>query len=654
MNPEEIGVIARFPRCGDFWTRVVRQIKKSKRFCARLTVVGIKIKHRMAGFGVSKNRKYIICLLLVLCAMFVFSIPTFGTDNNAPGHEVIILFDISTSMHENDPEFLAPDAMRQVISSLPSYWHIGIVTFNSDVVDAVPPQADSRESVLAVIDTIWYRLWTNSGAGMRRTVELFSEDALSRTIIYVTDGEMAALPTYQATVEATALAEEMMAQIIDSDITVHTISVGYGFERLHDGIMDFAPATGGYLFRDLISDEISDAAAALTFDALGAARHQIGAAKLTYSTGRFKIQLPNAKLDSVKVLIESESPIEDIVVNGSADSIEIQTGQRFTTVELLNPTDKNISIEFIARGSSNASIIAEWDLQLMADIADDGSVKLWLSDNAENNVLADPFFEGRFLPITINETQTQGRVYAGYINLGSGTLRDGEYLIQTSLNAFGINLPRAAEVRVSIPSSMFTGPDNAEVHGEEAAADEHDAAEQRNFVPMLIIILGIAVLVFCVFILLRRNQNESPQEPEEDEALNLEDFEGNFKFSGKLDIYTGENEEEQLPKKFEFGNEREASLQEILQKCSIPNEFSDAAKVSFTSKYGLLQLANNSKTTILVGLEKLSENQDRRLTYEESVTLYDDIGSKLVISPKFLYKARKKKQVKTFNPDEHN
>lgn len=607
-------------------------------------------------------------MLFMLCTMFVFSKPIFGTysdDSNISGaHELIILFDISTSMQGNDPEFLAPDAMKQVVGSLPSYWRIGLVTFNTDVVDAVRPEADNRAKVLTAIDNIRYRRFTNSGAGLYRVVELFSEDALSKTIIYVTDGEMAAMPTRQATAEAIAHAEEMIEQIIESDIIVHTIAVGDNFERFHnEKTMGLAHATGGYLFRDLVSEEISNAASTLVFNVFGAARHQVGAAHLNYSAGRFQLQLPNDGLDFVRVLIESESPKGDIVVNGIADSIEINTGRRFAVIELLNPTDRNISIEFMARGSSSVSIIAEWDLQLMSYISDDGSVRLWFSDNTGNNVLADTFFGGRFIPVLVNGVQTQERIEEGYINLSNETLREGDYIIQTSLSTFGINLIQAAEVRVNIPSEEGFVTEEA-VSGEPVGETEEETAaevpyvtEQRGFNYVPVIIIGIVVLAFGIFILFHWSKKRSSPELKEDAELQShEDFESNFKFSGKFDVHVAaaENEEEQLSRKFEFGTAQEVSLQKILKECNILNEVSGAEGIYFTSKYGLLQVVNNSNGAIFIGSEKLPENQSRRLTYEENVTLYDNIGDKLVISPGFLYKARNKKAVKSFKPEEHN
>ena len=622
-----------------------------------------KIRHRMVGFVVSKNRKHMIFLLFMLCVTLVFSQPIFGLYSkdtvpaDAPigsvtayvqqdsevidAQELIILFDISTSMQVNDTEFLAPDAMRQVVNSLPSYWHVGIVTFNTDVVDFVPPLASSRGEVLAVIDNLSYRHFTNSGAGLQMAMELFSEGALGRTILYVTDGEMAAMPTRQATLEAITLAEDVIAEILESDIVVHTLAIGDNFESFHsEKTMGLAHASGGYLFRDLASEEISGTVSTLLFDVLEVERSKFGAAQLTYLTGRFPLRIPYAGVDLVRVLIESESPVTDIVVNGNVENIEIQTGQRFAVIELSNLMYKDISIEFMALGNSNVSVIVEWDLELMADIAEDNSLRLWFSDSLGNNVLDDSFFEGRAVPILVNGSEIQGRIEAGYINLSSDGFTQAENTIQASLHMFGINLLRDAQVNVNLPLSMSVEYGGLEVYGEAAPAGAYDSQRRFNFMP-IIIIIGIAILGLCIFIMLRRYQQGGPVRIREE--LILQDFEGfksSFKFVGKLDAYiVGADGEEKLVRKFDFNNAHEVSLDDILRKCGIPDEFSGAEDIWFMSEDGALQVANNSNGEVFAGMDKLAKNERRGLTFEENVAICNEIGNKLVINARFLYQA---------------
>ena len=224
--------------------------------------------------------------LCLLCAVHFPSQATFAADDTGI-HELIILFDNSVSMNWNDPAFLAPDVLTQILDSLPAHWCIGLVTFNADVVDFVPPAAGTRPLIRTILERTRYINFTNAGAGLLQAIELFSDNAHSRTIIFMTDGEMVVHPTKDAgeyiTEDVEILIAQAIARVIASDIQVHTIAVGGGFEGYHEAIINFASATGGYLFRDIPSANLSEIASVLVFDVLGAAEIPVDTAQTTGS-----------------------------------------------------------------------------------------------------------------------------------------------------------------------------------------------------------------------------------------------------------------------------------------------------------------------------------------------------------------------------------
>jgi len=114
----------------------------------------------MAGVGVKKHGKRIGILLFMLCAIFVFQQPALSVStNDTRSPELIVLLDISNALGWNDPETLAPDALKQLVGSLPSHWNIGLVTFHADVVDAIAPSLNTRAEISAVLDGIVYADW---------------------------------------------------------------------------------------------------------------------------------------------------------------------------------------------------------------------------------------------------------------------------------------------------------------------------------------------------------------------------------------------------------------------------------------------------------------------------------------------------------------
>ena len=588
------------------------------------------------------KRKKRLVFLFILCAVFLFSQPSLGVDSaDAEAHELIVLFDISTSMSWNDTAFLAPDALKQIIHTLPSYWHLGLVTFHADVVDVVPPDIGTGDAIIAILDGVRYTNFTNSGAGFRQAVELFSDNAQSRTILFVTDGEMAHLPTYTATAEATRLAEEMIAQITESDIQVHTISIGRDFWATHEAILGLAHATGGTLFQDTLSEELSEVASAMVFDVLGVARSQVGAARIADSMGTFTIRLPAVGIDSARVLLTAESPIDHLVVSGNGSNVGIQRGQRFAVIEVDQPIDPTIEIEFSAVGASHASLILEWDLQLMTETQHDGSTIAWLADSTGELIRLDPLSSTQFFPIDLTlDAVADDRIQAW----------------KTHLETLGINIPNFQEVVIhTLPPSSADEPDSADAADEgneglppPVAELPADAPEEASVSETArgSTVLGIAILCFALMILLLRTllRFRSKQAKQIVDLPPIQEFDPRFAFTGKLDLYVTliPSDDTNTPTShvFRLGKSHTLSLGAILKKCRIPGTFPGSEQIYFVAEQqGALQVVNHSDGSIFVGATALVEKQSHVLTHGERVRMHDEAERKeLLISPRFLYR----------------
>jgi len=510
-------------------------------------------------------------------------------------------------MRYNDTGFLAPDGLRQLVHSLPSHWHVGLVTFHTDVVDVVAPGPDTRGAISAILDSAIYTGFTHLGAGLRQTTELFSDNASSQTIVFITDGEMSIMPTADETAESTQLAETVMAEIIASGIRVHTIAMSYGFENVDERVMGLATAAGGHLFADVLSEEFSGVISQLT-DVLGVSSSVVGTAQTADGTGNFTIRLPTAGIGLARVLIRGESAIENIAVSGGGAGVEIHSGRQFAIVEIASPTEQVIDIAFTASGTTNAELILEWDLQLMAEVNEtERELRLWLSDSAGANVFLDPFFSERILPISIDGHRTQTRVEEGYIFFVNEAGEDMVHTLQVHLDSLGINTPSGPmEIIVDVPAP----PERV---GHEAT--------------VLIITLGglfVAIVLLLIYFRPRRIQTSS----------STPNFESKFEFTGKLNLYvTRTPDDTDIPPQtfdlFRLGDKREISLQTILEKCRIPSSFSGVEQIYFVAgKQGSLQVVNDSDCTVLIGSNILMKKRGHMLAYGEKVhiTCEDEIS----------------------------
>jgi len=598
------------------------------------------------GAELNQLRKKIVAFVCVLCTVFLLSQTVLGAvSNELEAHEVIILFDISTSMGWNDTGFLAPDALRQIVSTLPSHWHVGLVTFHAEVADIVPPGVGTRGEIHEILSETGYTDWTNSGVGFAQAMALFSERALSRTIIYMTDGEMAMMPTEAATAEAVVLAEAMVQEITVSGIRVHTIAVGQDFPNVHPDIMGLASATGGYLFQDVLSEALHDTARELVFDVLGVARNQVGAARMEDSgRGSFTVRLPATGIDSATVLITAESAVENIVVSGSGSSVEIETGQRFAIVKIVRPVDRVFQIDFTASGASSANLMLTWDLELMVEGVQFAPFQLWLADQSGENVLASTFFDGRFLPVSMPDMNVEMRVRIdhGYLYL-DGQDFDGDKLglrVQVDLEPFGINTPRPVRAFVEWPWEFYEVPLD-----DEAAEEVSDLplTEEKQNVKMSFLVVGTFLILYLL--LFRKPKREEPQTemPAAEEPpvpVPVQEVQSTFEFSGKLDLYvTHAGDSRETAYLFQLRKGKRISLQDILRKCRVSDSFPGIEHVYFEAdKQGALKVTNDSNCGVLLKSNLLARLESHMLDYGENVRISWEDGAQLTISPRFLYR----------------
>ena len=614
----------------------------------------------MVGVCVHKYGRQIVAVLLILCIMPFFSQPTLGAASDDTGyydtilqsHEIILLLDTSASMSWSDAAFLAPDTLRQITGSLPSYWHVGLVTFNSDVVDVVPPGADTRAEIHTALQAVQYTGYANAGAGLLQAAGLFSDHALSRTMVFLTDGQSGQTPETDIPEDVMQLKDQAIAQIATTDIQVHTIAVDYGAADSHSGILGLALATGGHLFRELRSEDLSRIASTLSFGIFGIARNP----QMRDAAGGFLVRLPTMGLDAVRVLITAESAIEYvIVVDGDSGSyVDVQAGKRFALVEVLNPTSQTIRIDLVTAGSSSADLVVEWDLRLMEERPDGGLARFWLADNDGENVFLNSFFSETFFPIFCTEgVLLQTCAEAGHLHWGVEA-EEASFVLQAYLGAFGINIPDSVEKQVAVPAPpvepLPTAPpvidDPVDIFEEEPPSpiidnmiDDIDVAESEHgfVVPIL---AGVCALLVIALLLYLRYFRRQPVETAQTE----QEGERELVFTGKMDLYViigsddpgAPNRTVRLPRR---GQDRERSLKEILQKCRLSDTFPGSEHVFFSAdKQGALQVLNTSNCTIFAGSDMLVKGEQYTLRHKENVRIRDIYGtSELVISPRFLY-----------------
>jgi len=584
--------------------------------------------------------------------------PVLGNSAGYGHHEVIVILDMTSSMGwdgqdiREDGIFLAPDSLRQFVAVLPSFWHIGLVTFNSEVVSVVPPGEDSRLAIDDVLRSAYYSRSTNTGAALLQAVDLFSENALSRSIVFLTDGRVLHIParyTWITLSEAEELLDTAITQIVDYEIPVHILMIG---NRFGNDIHFVNPAnnlpelTGGELLLAPNVNELNEHISDLMFGRFGVNSQSVGIGSFSPDVrGSFTIPLPDVSIGIARVLITSESPVVDISVSGIAENINIQQGRRFAAIEIVNPSDQIFNVEFATSGRVNAELVLEWLIyheynityldsrQHRTGVVDNSQVtieyisrtaqvRFTLVDDEGENLLHHPYFNGQTLPLYVDGIQTQGQIVYGYILWETDLTHITEnrfHNIRLYLDSFEMNIPnRFVEFVMELeapPPPISISPD----------------FDPRILIATILVLLLIIVsLLFALHSKPRKSGKKITPKPLPTPTVH----EGNFEFTGKLNLYITNTPNDldirpQVFDLFRLGGKREVTLQTILDKCNITEGFSGSNGIRFiASSNGKIQVTHNSGCTVLVGQEILRVNQKHALSYgmKLHITFEDEVS----------------------------
>ncbi|MDE6357565.1 MAG: VWA domain-containing protein, partial [Eubacteriales bacterium] len=300
-------------------------------------------------------------ILIVIFFIFNSLNITFANNQISEQKEVIFVIDSSNSMKSFDKQRLALDEVKKIANSLTSEYKVGVVVYNTNIVDYANLSND-----LAYFNSILHRTnytgYTNAGEALEFALNMFSEETTYKNIIMVSDGEIV-LQNESLTNNSN---EKFIAAIDNAKnkgILIDTIALG---ELTKDGekynIFKASELTGGTVYKCDNILKLSKISNEILFNKFNIKKSLIGVANTT--NGELNVNLPTTALDKVKILISSDEKIIDINVNFKAESANIINGENFTIVEITKPYEKNVDLKFTASGSIEAYLISEYNASL--------------------------------------------------------------------------------------------------------------------------------------------------------------------------------------------------------------------------------------------------------------------------------------------------
>lgn len=582
-----------------------------------------------------------VILLLNLGIIAVTAQDTAGSDDADAMHELVLVLDISGSMQDYDSDFLAPDCLKQLTESLPVGWRTGLVTYNDQVAQSVGI-TEQTASIHNTLSQVAYNGYTNTSTGINKAMSLFNENALSRQILLLTDGEIL-LESETDTLSAAVEMDTALQNAVSAGIMIHTVGLGNDFQSYNNSIKRSSEATGGRLFEIPEAEGLSAAVTSLLYENLGVRKISVGSAQMSGSNGSYRMELPVAGLTQAKILITSESPVSNVAVSCEGSEIlQIVPGKRFAAVTIDNPASRDITVSFTSSGASTATMIVssgQPELHVNVDYRD---TKVKVSETAEESSLTQLYEYERTALLTIQLLVINGDNFFQSFDLKDSTIAlniDGnlteESVTDGSLRyELPITEPYELSASVSLDWLPFnlaenTAAANVQLEGPPESVRETTAvpAEKPAPIPIWILLVTVGALIFVVAILIlvfRKKDQKTKGTPPA--------FESKFEFNGKLNIYiTKTSDGSDIPPLtfdlFRLNKKREISVEDIMRKCNLQVEFLGVSKIFFISgRNGALQIVNDSDCTVLIGRDLLIKKRSHLLEYGEKIhiTCEDD------------------------------
>ncbi|MGN0161125.1 MAG: vWA domain-containing protein [Lachnospiraceae bacterium] len=551
------------------------------------------------------KHKRIITTILTMFVLSIFTcVQTLAEDQSNREGAVIFVLDVSGSMQEKDSSLYVKDAVEQMIDSLPSNYQVGVVTFNSGIVEEhgfVP--GDQRYRIRNIIENVNYAGYSNVGVGIERATKLLEQTQdMNKYMILLTDGEVL-MDGDGPTQEALNLYQSTLSNIEKQDITFYEVDLDHPLQQSVD-----------YILENVLNVKQSTVA---LVDADG-------------NMENISLDLPFSQADKIRIVLTCDAAIKNLVTDFQAESAGQMNGERYSFIEINKPSSGKINIKFVGTSGSQVrvNVIPEYhvspDVRITYedDFPKEEDAKYYErtaqinyffvdADNRDIRLWTEDYFNHNKIPFSVNGV------------LQEGTLNDGVLDISRIVNE-----KCTVNVRFDysgMPVNVI-GPDTIQIDLEEAPLLPVKEPEPP-YVLIGVLTLVVLIIVLPVILYLRRPKKQSVVPEDKPEP-------GKYNYTGKLNLYiTRTRSGYDIPplsyNLFRLPAGKVLSLREVLEGCNVKENFEGAENIYFKSGTNRnLILTNNSDCTLMKSREILMKNKSYPLSIDSKVdiTFEDEIS----------------------------
>ncbi len=586
------------------------------------------------------------CLCLILCLLFsqsVYASENHGMDKKA----IVFLLDASGSMKTNDPQKYAVDSIAQLIYTLPSDYEVGFVAYNTGVCASQSLLGNSQRSrIMEAAQNVSYENYSNAGAGLLQAVEMLQScSADDKSIVMLSDGEFL-MEDEESTEQSYRTYQEAVEKAVQEEITIHVIGLGKDMENTENSIFQAAAQTEGGIYHTPHALELPSAMESILTEQLGIRQMTAAIIDTDGDSEQIPLELPFAHANVIRVLLTSDSPIQNVKTNFKADSADQITGERYSLIEIKNPQSSHLEVSFTGTAGKQVQItlIPEYQVIPKVTVAYEDSVP---SDDAADRYERDAILEYTFFDADNESIQLWTEEYFEYgrICIQTGQITEEKVLEGGRLTCrMPVNEKLIQNIHFDcseFPVNVLSMPD-IELEFEEAPLLPVPESVPEPDPPYAVYGILAATIAGILAVLMFRRSGTASKE----EFVSVQDDRpapGKSSYVGKLNIYitrapSGYDIEPLSYNLFRLPSSKVISMAEVLESCGIKEIFEGAGRIYLNSGQGRsIVLTNQSDCCIMKSGEILMKQKSYPLYEDAKVDItFEDEVSELTFQYKVL------------------
>jgi hypothetical protein len=586
------------------------------------------------------------CLCLILCLLFsqsVYASENHGMDKKA----IVFLLDASGSMKTNDPQKYAVDSIAQLIYTLPTDYEVGFVAYNTEICATQPFLGNSQRSrIMESAQSVSYENYSNAGAGLLQAVEMLQScSADDKSIVMLSDGEFL-MEDGELTEQSYRTYQEAVEKAVQEEITIHVIGLGKDMENTENSIFQAAAQTEGGIYYTPHALDLPSAMESILTEQLGIRQMTAALIDTDGDSEQIPLELPFAHANTIRVLLTSDSPIQNVKTNFKADSADQITGERYSLIEIKNPQSSHLEVSFTGTAGKQVQItlIPEYQVIPKVTVAYEDRVP---SDDAADRYERDAILEYTFFDADNESIQLWTEEYFEYgrICIQTGQITEEKVLEGGRLTCrIPVNEKLVQNIHFDcseLPVNVLSMPD-IELEFEEAPLLPVPESVPEPDPPYAVYgILAATIAGILAVLMFRRSGTAS-----EAECVSVQDDRpapGKSSYVGKLNIYitrapSGYDIEPLSYNLFRLPSTKVISMAEVLESCGIKEIFEGAGRIYLNSGQGRsIVLTNQSDCCIMKSGEILMKQKSYPLYEDAKVDItFEDEVSELTFQYKVL------------------